>query len=412
MRLLFEFFDGGAAPVIPPSGPNGVLLAAGVGFEEGVTHIVEYHTDIHTSWNGQETRTCLLALPRDRIEGDVIVTDEDVFRDLRRRRVFDPTDVFLVPVRHEEAAALSDIGGTSFSIDATYLDWLQPGQRVWIESPANGYQAVIQTAGAGPGVVTVTVDAAPPSGNFPSIATTVAPVRPFYLDPGSPVGRWNVGAGRWTVTLLGFSPRTVLGTGGTIATLDGLSILDVRPIIVDIGAEDRPEGGVEVHDYQAAILPEWSRTVADIFRSHQYQLGGSADRAYFWKFLDTVKGRQKAFLLPTWREDFVSSGGFAGSTTCDLDDGGAYANSWFSDTTHRRFWVVDVTTGAIVFRTATAASVVSGKSRVTMNTDVLTSGPAVLMFLELVRLANDATEFVYEEVGLGSVELRFMVVRQ
>jgi hypothetical protein len=411
LRLLFEFFDTGVAPPVPASGPDGVLLAAGIGFEEGVVHVVEYHTDIHKSWSGLERRACLLALPRDRIEGDVIVTDEDVFRDLRRRRVFEPTSVFLVPVRHEEAAALTDISGTSFSLNATYLDWLVPGQRIWIESPANGYQAIIQTAGPGPGVVTVTVDAAPPAGNFPAIATTIAPVRPFYLDPGSPVGRWNVGAGRWSATLLGYGPRTVTGTGGTVAALDGLSYLDVRPMIVDIGAEDRPEGGVQVHDYDGAILPEWSRTVSDIFRAHQYHIGGSADRAYFWKFLDTVKGRQKAFLLPTWREDFVSSAGFGGTATCDFDDGGAYALSWFTDTTHRRFWVID-STGAQVFRTATAASVVSGKSRVTFNSAVALSPPISLMFVELVRLANDETEFVYEEAGFGTVELRFMVVRQ
>lgn len=411
MRLLFEFFDSGVAPVIPASGPDGVLLANGVGFEEGVTHVVEYNTQIHKSWNGLETRSRQLSLPRDRIEGDVIVTDEDVFRELRRRRVFDPNGVFLVPVRHEEATALSDITGTSFSIDATYLDWLVPGQRIYIESPAAGYQAVIQTAGAGPGVVTVTVDAAPPAGNFPSIATTVAPVRPFYINPGSPVGRWNVGAGRWTASLLGYSPRTVLGTGGTVSTLDGLTILDTRPAITDLGAEDRPEGGVEVHDYGGAILPEWSRTVADIFRSHEYPILSSADRAFWWKFLDTVKGRQKAFLLPTWRADFASSVGFGGTAICDFDDGGAYATDWFVDTTHRRFWITDAA-GTVVFRTATAASVVAGKSRVTFNSAPGLTGAVSLTFLELVRLANDETEFVYEAGCLGSIELRFMVVRQ
>ena len=411
MRLLFEFFDSGAPPVVPPSGPDGVLLAAGIGFEEGVTHVVEYHTHIIQSWNGLETRTRYLSLPRDRIDGDVVVTDEDVLRELRRRRVFDPSSVFLVPVRYEESTSLTDISGTSFSIDATYLDWLVPGQRVWIESPAAGYQAVIQTAGAGPGVVTVTVDAAPPSGNFPAIATTITPLRPFYLHPGSPIGRWNVGAGRWTASLLGYAPRDVLGTGGVVSTLDGLTILDTRPSITDLGAEDRPEGGVEVHDFGGTILPEWSRTVADIFRSHEYSILSAADRAFWWKFLDTVKGRQKAFLLPTWREDFESSGGFGGTDTCDFDDGGAYAIDWFADASHRRFWIVDAA-GALVFRTATAASVVSGKSRVTFNSAPGLTGPIMLTFLELVRLANDETEFVYEAGCLGSIELRFMVVRQ
>lgn len=413
MRLLFDAFDTGAGPVIPPSGPDGVLLADGVEIEleAGATHVVEYRTDVHKSVTGLERRTKLLSKPRESIKTTVVITDEDVFRTLRRRRAFSPTSVYLVPVRYEQAVAATDIGGTSFSMDVTYVDWAVPGQRVYIESPASGYHAVIQTAGSGPGVATITVDTAPSGGNFPAHATTISPVRPFYLESPSAIGRYQVGAGSWSVTLMPYGPVATIGTGATVNTLDSLPILDRPPSITDLGAEDRPEGQVVVHDYQAKILPEWQRTASDIFRAHEFTITSTAIRQYFRKFLETVAGRQKAFLLPTWRADFVPVPLSHTGSQVDFEDGGDYADAWFADTSHRRFWVTD-STGAVLFRTALTATKVSGKSRVTFNASVSANPPVSFMFLELVRLANDATEFVFEAGCLGTVELRFLAVRQ
>jgi hypothetical protein len=411
-RILFDSFDSGAAPVIPPSGPDGVLLVDGVEIELeiGATHVVEYYTDIHASVSGLERRTKLLSKPRETIKTDVIITDEDVFRLLRRRRAFDPTAVYLIPVRFESAVAATDIGGTSFSMDVTYIDWAVAGQRIFIEGPSNGYHAVIQTAGTGPGVVTITVDTAPPSGNFPSIATTISPVRPFYLESPSSVGRYQVGAGSWTAVARGYEPVTVIGTGATVTTLDSRAILDRAPILDDLGAEDRPEGGVVMHDYGFRVLPEWQRTQSDIFRAHQFTIRTSEERQYYRKFLETVAGRQKAFLLPTWRADFVPAAGSITGSQVDFEDGGDYVDAWFTDASHRRFWIFD-SAGATTFRTASTATKVSGRSRVTFNAAVPATATS-FMFLELVRLANDATEFVFQAGCIGTVELRFLAVRQ
>jgi hypothetical protein len=411
-RILFDAFDTGAAPVVPPSGPDGILLVDGIEIELeiGATHVIEYWTDIHKSVNGLERRVKLLSKPRETIKTDVIITDEDVFRTLRRRRSFDPDEVYLIPVRFEGQVASTDIGGTSFSLDVTYVDWAVPGQRVFIEGPANGYHAVIQTAGSGPGVVTITVDTAPPAGNFPAIATTVNPVRPFYLESPSSVGRYQVGAGAWSAVARGYEPVATIGTGATVTTLDGLSILDKAPAVDGLGAEDRPEGDVVLHDYNARVLPEWQRTTSDIFRAHKFVVTSQAVRQYFRKFLETVAGRQKAFLLPTWRADFAPVPGSETGSQVDFEDGGDYADAWFADTSHRRFWITDAT-GTITFRTAQTATKVSGRSRVTFNAAVPANSTSY-MFLELVRLANDATEFVYEAGCLGTVELRFLAVRQ
>jgi len=411
-RILFDSFDSGAAPVIPPLGPDGILLVDGIEIELeiGATHVVEYWTDIHQPISGLETRTKLLSRPRETIKTDVIITDEDVFRLLRRRRAFNPTDVYLIPVRFEGATAQSDVGGTSFSLDVTYVDWAVPGQRVFIEGPSAAYHAVIQTAGGGPGIVTVTVDTAPPSGNFPAIATTVNPVRPFYLESPSSVGRYQVGAGSWTAVARGYDPVAVIGTGATINTVDGRTILDRAPIVDGLGAEDRPEGQVVMHDYGARVLPEWQRTSSDIFRSHQFTIRSSAERQYYRKFLETVAGRQKTFLLPTWRADFVPVPGSETGSQVDFEDGGDYANSWFTDSSHRRFWVT-TTAGVVSFLLASTATVVANRSRVTFFSAV-PANPASFMFLELVRLANDAVEFVFEAGCIGSVELRFLTVRQ
>jgi len=404
-RILFDAFDS-ATPVVPPSGPDGILLGTGLEFDAGARHVVQYWTDVHKSWSGLERRTALLGKPRESLALTATIIDETVFRELRRRRVFDPTALFLIPVRHEAAAVSGDVTGTSFVVDGTYLDWLVPGQRVYIEGSTSGYAAVIQTAGAGPGA-TVTVDIAPPSGVFPGTCTVVMPIRHFYLEPANPVTRYNVGAGQWAVTARAKFPMTTIGTGAVVNTFDGLPVLDVQPIIVGLGAEDRPDGGVEVFDYDGAISLEWSRDVADIFRGHAYVITGHADRQYHRKFLETVVGRQKPFLLPTWRDDFAVASQAGANIT--LDDGFAYASDWFPSLAHRRLRL-ELVNGSVIYRRVLS---ISGTTQSILTTD--SSIPATisrLMLLETVRLANDTVEFEFEAGVKGALELRFLVVQQ
>jgi len=405
-RILFDAFDAGAAPVVPPSGPTGTLLAAGIDPEVGSTHTVEYWTDIHKSWSGLERRTRNLSKPRDKLSMTVFVDDETVFRALRSQRAFDPVNVYLIPMRHEGVAARGTFASTSIDIDVTHVDWNTVGQRVYVESPAGSYAGVIQTAPAGPGFVTISLDVAPPA-SMPDGATIVMPIRPFYLESPSPVGRYAVGAGQWQVIARGHSPVATIGTGGVVNTFDGLPILDVAPLSEGLGGEDRPEGQVELIDYNAKITVEWSRTAADIYRSHLYRVRGHVDRQYFRKLLELVAGRQKPLILPTWRYDFAASSSVGSTVT--LNDGGDYTARWFTSLAHRRVRLFDAS-GAFVDRTVVSATGTSA-SVITVNT---AHGLTVtdVMLLEQVRIASDSIDFTYSTGAQGVVALNFLVVQQ
>lgn len=407
-RILFDAFDS-STPVVPPSGPSGVLLDVRLGGESGYVHRVEYWTEVLKARSGLETRTRLLAKPRDTVEFEVLVAEEDVFRILRRQRVFEPTAIYLVPMRHEGAAVRGAVTSSSISVDNTYLEWLVPGQRVLVESPGGSYEAVVQSSGAGPGVVSVVLDQVPPGGvAFPDGAVVVFPVRPFYVMPESAVQRYAVGAGSWAVTLRGVEPVAAIATASTvITTLGGLPILAPRPEAEGLGSEERAEGQVGVHDYEARLQLEWHRDEADVFRQHTWRISSTADRQYFRKFLETVAGRQKAFLLPTWRRDFEVASNSGTSVT--LDDDGAYAADWFPGAAHRYVRLV-APDGTEFDREVTAATGTT-QSVLTLGSSVGVSVEYATL-IEKVRLAQDAVDFVYRAGVQGAIQMGCLVVQR
>lgn len=140
-------------------------------------------------------------------------------------------------------------------------------------------------------------------------------------------------------------------------------------------------GGVPVNRGQATH-PDWGRHV-EIGPARQ-----GAEWQWIKRFLSTVRGRQKAFWLPTWRKDLKPTASGIGTLTIegpDDDDGGFFA--WYP--TQKDIQIVQAD-GTITRATITNA-VDNGNGTITLTIGVTLSGSAISMvsWLELCRLEHD-----------------------
>ena len=89
----------------------------------------------------------------------------------------------------------------------------------------------------------------------------------------------------------------------------------------------------------ARSVTAWPRS--KIRRSHQWLVSTPAERQWWKRFLRTVRGRWKPFLLPTWRPDltlFAQPGDGADVLLVRED----YLDEWFPSAAHRRLLIEPV----------------------------------------------------------------------
>lgn len=401
------------SPPLPPTPPNDDVDFVFARFADGATTVThQYRTDIHVSQGGFERRHALQTYAREVVRADFMLDDPDTFRQLRKLRTWNPADPVMVPLPWEGVPVVADITGTSVVVDATYLD-LRGYNRVLIEGPGGtSYQGVIQSESGAVEAYTIVLDVAPPQ-TFPALASHLVPLRPFYFDDRSAVGRYQVNAGRWSVTFrqVGPSPNEPDSVMIEPTEYDGLPVLDRRPFVRGVGAEDQPDGAVDRLTNGTNLQPEWSRGAvgAAIYRSHTYDISDTEDYRYFSSLGHVLVGRQKAFLLPTWQADLPVTA--VVTDTITVDDDGDYANFWFSSLAHRRVQVT-FADGSIGYRIVESASEVGGNSVLVLDSNVDAQAISLVSFLETVRLAEDTLDFEFNSSLQGTITLGFVVVQQ
>jgi hypothetical protein len=405
--LLQGFVD----PVVPPIGADGTLLALQP--EVGSNYAFEYRTDIHKSWDGRERRISLLGYPRESFEAEFLIDDEETFRALRFYRTQRPTDPYLMVMWHEGITAQGEVTGDVVRWQSTYVDWAVVGRRVWVEGPGGtGYSAVIQTVTAGSPYATYELDEVPP-GSFADGSVIVYPLRAYYLEDASPMARHPVAAGTWSVRGRAVEPFTTIGTGATVNTLGGTPLLEPLPIVRGAGAEDRPDGNVDMLDAGARVQPEWSFSIADILRQHDFQVGTIVERQYWKAFFHAIKGRQKVFLLPTYRNDFDAIAVAGANITAYYDTEASF--TLFGG--HNWVRIVDTSGALTTHEVLSSAQDVDGGGNAVVYLTLSPSPPALaniaeIQWIEKVRLVEDRVVWNQVENGRQQMTLRFVVVRQ
>lgn len=394
------------------------------GYEPPFTWSLEWATDVLKMEDGTEQRIQVLRDPRERVQVTFRI-DHLAFRELRAALFTAPADTYQVPLRWEGRAVAAAITGTSAVIESSHADWVAVDQAVLVENAAgDSYATTIDGVSGHPGTATLTLADAPPMGlSFPAGTTMVIPMLGVLLEDNQPLGAYQQdidldGLADWQITGLAAGFRATWGTGATLTTHDGIVVLNLRPV-TDGLAQEQVAAGIERLDFGTVTATAWGRAVADIRREHLFFVQGNAERAWLLKLLYTLKGRQKPFLMPTWRTDLVLSQQPNGTTAIQIYgppnvEGVDYVADWWPSVAHRRLQF-EFSDGTVAYRTVTAAVDNGGVQDLTLATTLSNPGGATTVrvsFLETCRLDEDRADVVFENANAARVSLSMRTVQQ
>ncbi|WLJ71049.1 hypothetical protein [Sphingomonas phage Kimi] len=380
--------------------------------EAKLTEKLEWLTDILPNYNGTEQRVSARALPRRSFTYDI-----SVLNDRERKQLY---DVYYNSASHDFYA------------------------------PAYAYQSwVKQTAAQGSNVIYANMARSDIRANDDFLVITKTGKQYIYrvqeryddrivigrplegvVERGSiitPVylGRFSGTAALGMKAISGTSQLTVDITRPrsqealpyvpvTLPTFDGHVLLDRRPL----GAGDAPEefdAGVEVIDNKTG-LPQyytaWFQRYVGGNRSYLINPLFDWDDLQFWRtFFDYCRGRQRAFLTPTYRQDQIPVAGVplsAGSVTVEGD---SYTRLYRNSPTYSR---LEIATDKGTFRVKVAGAVYSG-GQTTINfvdaipDDITDAAIERVSYLVLARLGSDTVtlnhdnNFITVETSLRAV---------
>lgn len=368
--------------------------------ESGSTVTYQWQTDIGTMWNGTEQRRSVLPKPRQSFGFTSLLTDaqqREVLATLAGNAVEAP--VFLLGIAYE-ALEVASSTSTTITVHAPvdggllqYVDWDEPGQRIVVKHPVSGAlgQAVIQSsAGA---VITIDADLTA----FAVPGALIMPAQGVYLDANQELPRYQTTLGEWKLSAhadrFRYGSTGSVGRGATVATHDDLPVWDwgievsgtVRQGL--LSGVDRVDLGAKISAIQAFARANWNRTLG---------MHSSQRRAFQWlkKFLDTVVGGRKAFLLPTGRPDLVPIGD-ASSGTLVIDSSTVdYIADWYPSLAHRRIKIVK-TDGTSAYRTIESTTD-NGATQDLALDSALAGAIDHVEFLETARLEGDSVTVTWE----------------
>lgn len=196
------------------------------------------------------------------------------------------------------------------------------------------------------------------------------------------------------------------GSGASLVTYNGDGIdrpVWNRRITIGATASDSIQALTDVVDYDAGLPSSLGKAdVADGGRFVAFSSPLRSEQQWLRLFLWTVKGRQKAFWLPTWRADmqFVSrtlAGGLLATIKIRNDDGSDFFGWWPAQRQHIQ--VVE-TDGTITY-TKVIEAVDNGDGTTTLGIggEIASTNVEMISWLELCRFEKDDLERKYGSNG-------------
>lgn len=214
-----------------------------------------------------------------------------------------------------------------------------------------------------------------------------------------PTGTW--GTGVLTVgdtfaetALSGGDSESPVGTGVTLVEHDGDPVWDF-PIILGGSVTDVIHALTEILDYGGTPYSLGLADMADWGRAIAVQSEHREDWQWLKLFLATVKGRQKAFWLPTYRDDLP----FVSKATDEITVTGDVA-AWYP--AQRQHLQIEETAGTITRAEITAAvNNGDGTWTLTIGTTLATSSVERVSWLERCRFESDEFSFTFNAHGFS-----------
>lgn len=235
--------------------------------------------------------------------------------------------------------------------------------------------------------------------------TSVADLQALLLTSSivSPTGTW--GAGLLTTgdafaatQLAGGDTAGPVGTGASLTTYsgDGTSrpVWD-RRLLNDGTITDSIQAMTEIIDHGGVPYAVGHADMADWGRAVTFHTDEQSEWQWLKLFLATVKGRQKAFWLSTWRDDLPFVSKSTNTITVEAD-----VPAWFP---LQRQYVQVVETDGTETRAKITASVDNGDGTytLTIGTTLGSSSVEMVSWLELCRMTSEEISVTFGEDGIA-----------
>lgn len=368
-------------------------------YEQPFTQRIVYGTDIITGFSGVEQRISTLPKPRTSIEARLFIDDEDIHRFYRAALFQRIGDDWQVPLRSEPVVTDTSVtgGATSLSGDFSTFDDLGLTTH-YVETPDGTTYETIAVSSVGASSLSLS---SPLVGDYPA-GSRVYPLYVGKIRDSASIERAAVNVGLLRFTLDRSGIAELGGAGATVNTYDSLPLMELRPLNESSVSEAHSEKRLRAD--AGAIFAEF-RPQDNSAIGHQrvWRVSTKADLQYLKAFLDDVKGRQKTWLMSTWRDDLeLDSQPGIGASTIDVTNDTDYNADWWPDTTHRR---LSITTAAGVIQRSINSVTPGSPTTITLDSALpaTADGSTInqLSFLEQVRFATD--EFEIRHSNRGSV---------
>lgn len=421
--MFGPIFGQGAAPLVPARGPNGVSTLV-LNMAQGAETVYQFKTDVIPMHDGHERRIELIGCPRELYKFDTTLTDAQV---AAIQAVIGykgaQAAVFLVALTYEALTLTVDTTTSTITVlDTSKSDWLYPGCRCLVISRdgATKLERVVQSKTATTIELDDVVSAA--AGKAGSL---IMPLMPCYLQPNQELGQYAVNAGEFDFTaegiLFGDQNSNWNPQGATVTTYTDPVSAAVVPVWdrrVDVeGAEPNARNlvlGNELIDRGAVLWNKGTKLFSSFARQARFTIRDDSDRQFFKKFIGTVMGRRKVFLLPTWQPDLGTIVGDASTGTIVMQSSLAeladYHNMWRNSEAHKwlQLWKAD---GTVAYRRV-MDSVDNGNGTQSLLLDSAVVGAIQMVsLLELCRLNTDDPAITWEG-RFGYTDLPALVVQQ
>lgn len=382
--------------------------------EMPIIEVLEWKTNILQSRNGKETRIALRRRPRRMLRMSMLVQNDaehkqiyDKFYKTAQRSLIVPTYQYQSRLKRKTIITDNKLYTNPRRAD------LRVGEDVYVRT-LDGTTFVFEVASVEADHVVITTAFSQEIG---AGAIVCGAFNTRHQTPPS-ISMSSI-SGKADISVMVDSPRDEVawpGYSATIPVFKNKPLLLRRPLATQ-PAESSFDNGFDNIDNQTG-RPQYFSPYTQPFvggpRSYLIQSLFDQDELEFWRtFLDTIKGQQKSFYTPTYREDLVWKSDIALLNNEIVVVGTDYSSLYFASPSYQQ---IEIETSAGTFQCSVSGiEVVSGgtKLSLTPSIDADLSGAVVtrISYIMLARLATDAVTLAHAATHT-TVDLSIRVVVQ
>jgi len=288
-------------PVLPAVTLNPIPLPVAVRPEVPVREVWEWLTVVQQAGNSKEQRVALRERPRYIMAFDIFLESEEKRRDVYQLFQYFYDKVVQYPM-YQHASVISQdtlATGTKLYFDPTLTD-IRASEDLALFNPMTEVTTyeTISTVDADGATLVSPLAADVYAGWY------VMPSINWRIDGSAKIDMSSI-TGSAVLALTSVGTRTFQrpDTTATLTTLDGLTVLDQRPIIAGT-VDEEWEQDVTWFDNDTSIQTPFTAWPGPFIKGRRtFKLNRFTEMDYWRAFADACVGRREPFLLPTFRDD-------------------------------------------------------------------------------------------------------------